>query len=245
MLDATRLPRRQSTCRAARMQGSRVRDAPWACKGQQSGLVQLQGVLMHRARAGVSDNRVQNVAITLDKARLVLQQPGQSQQAPLRLCSDDEVAEHLWSGAAPTCMCTSSASRQLPGRLCGVCQAAATGGATVSQGCDGSSLSAAASCEVADQPVALSSSTSAAPRAVKSPAAAGRLQLPNPHSQAQALSAKSRLSWSHACSRSAGACCEQRRSTEQPHSVSFLHWQHLCGQARAVGSSRRLAGSGR
>lgn len=43
---------------------------------------------------------MQNVAITLDKARLVLQQPGQSQQAPLRLCSDAEAADHLWSGEA-------------------------------------------------------------------------------------------------------------------------------------------------
>ena len=52
----------------------------------------------YACHAGVSDNRVQNVAITLDKARLVLQQPGQSQQPPLRLCSDEEVMDHLWSG---------------------------------------------------------------------------------------------------------------------------------------------------
>ena len=41
------------------------------------------------------------MAITLDKARLVLQQPGQSQEAPLCSLSDEETAEHLWSGEGP------------------------------------------------------------------------------------------------------------------------------------------------
>ncbi|KAK9830947.1 hypothetical protein WJX81_000882 [Elliptochloris bilobata] len=46
---------------------------------------------------GVSDNRLQNVVITLDKVKLCLQQ-GQCRDAPLRFLRDDEVVEHLWTG---------------------------------------------------------------------------------------------------------------------------------------------------
>ena len=41
------------------------------------------------------------MVISLDKVRLCLQQPGQSQEAPLRQLSDQEAAEHLWTGTSP------------------------------------------------------------------------------------------------------------------------------------------------
>lgn len=47
---------------------------------------------------GVSDNRLQNIAITLDKVRLCMQHPGQPQKPPLRLLSDEEAKQHVWSG---------------------------------------------------------------------------------------------------------------------------------------------------
>jgi hypothetical protein len=50
--------------------------------------------------AGVSDNRLQNVVITLDKVKLCMEQ-GQCREPPLRLLADAEVAEHLWTGACP------------------------------------------------------------------------------------------------------------------------------------------------
>ena len=48
--------------------------------------------------AGVSDNRVQNVVITLDKVKLTLSRQGQCQRAPLRLLDSDEVTDYLWTG---------------------------------------------------------------------------------------------------------------------------------------------------
>ena len=48
--------------------------------------------------AGVSDNRVQNVVITLDKVKLTLSRQGQCQRSPLRLLDSDEVTEYLWTG---------------------------------------------------------------------------------------------------------------------------------------------------
>lgn len=47
---------------------------------------------------GVSDNRLQNVVITLDKVKLCLERPGQPQGSPLRMASDQEVLQHLWTG---------------------------------------------------------------------------------------------------------------------------------------------------
>lgn len=47
---------------------------------------------------GVSDNRLQNVVITLDKVKLCLNKPGQCQNAPLRLLAESEVVEYLWTG---------------------------------------------------------------------------------------------------------------------------------------------------
>ena len=49
-------------------------------------------------RTGVSDNRVQNVVITLDKVKLTLSRPGQCQRAPLRLLDSEEVTDYLWTG---------------------------------------------------------------------------------------------------------------------------------------------------
>lgn len=49
-------------------------------------------------QAGVSDNRVQNVVITLDKVKLTLSRPGQCQRPPLRLLDSEEVTEYLWTG---------------------------------------------------------------------------------------------------------------------------------------------------
>jgi hypothetical protein len=49
---------------------------------------------------GVMANRLQNVVITLDKAKMFLQcEPGQPRGPLLRLLTDDEVVEHLWTGA--------------------------------------------------------------------------------------------------------------------------------------------------
>jgi hypothetical protein len=47
---------------------------------------------------GVELNRLQNISITLDKAKHCLNQPGQGRTAPLALLTDAEVAEHLWNG---------------------------------------------------------------------------------------------------------------------------------------------------
>jgi hypothetical protein len=49
--------------------------------------------------AGVSDNRLQNVVITLDKIKLCLQKSGNTCKPPLRLLSDAEATEYLWTGA--------------------------------------------------------------------------------------------------------------------------------------------------
>jgi hypothetical protein len=49
---------------------------------------------------GVIMNRVQNIVITLDKIRMVLKQPDQTLEPPLRRLSDSEVALHLWNGPA-------------------------------------------------------------------------------------------------------------------------------------------------
>ncbi len=54
-----------------------------------------------RARPqGVRDQRVLNLTIALDRVKLVLRQRGQCQNPPLRLLSDEEVTQHLWSGEA-------------------------------------------------------------------------------------------------------------------------------------------------
>ena len=49
--------------------------------------------------AGVSDNRVQNVVITLDKVKLCIQKSGNTTKPPLRMLSDSEATEYLWTGA--------------------------------------------------------------------------------------------------------------------------------------------------
>ena len=51
--------------------------------------------------AGVSDNRVQNVVITLDKVKLCIQKSGNTAKPPLRMLSDSEATEYLWTGAPP------------------------------------------------------------------------------------------------------------------------------------------------
>ena len=67
--------------------------------GQGEAVPQVAEVSQCCARcAGVSDNRLQNVVITLDKVKLCMQQ-GQCRDPPLRVLSDAEVVEHLWSGA--------------------------------------------------------------------------------------------------------------------------------------------------
>ena len=49
---------------------------------------------------GVISSRLQNVVITLDKVKMVLAGvEGQSRDPPLRLLSDGEQVEHLWTGA--------------------------------------------------------------------------------------------------------------------------------------------------
>ena len=49
--------------------------------------------------AGVSDNRLQNIVITLDKIKLCLHKSGNTCKPPLRLLSDEEVIDYLWTGA--------------------------------------------------------------------------------------------------------------------------------------------------
>ena len=58
---------------------------------------------------GVVMNRVQNIVITLDKIRMVLKQPNQTDEPPLRLITDAQVASYLWNGP------TSVAKRLLRG----------------------------------------------------------------------------------------------------------------------------------
>ena len=53
----------------------------------------------------MSDNRLQNVVITLDKVKLCLSKPGQCLNAPLRLLTDSEVVEYLWTGVARDTTC--------------------------------------------------------------------------------------------------------------------------------------------
>ena len=48
--------------------------------------------------AGVCDNRLQNVVITLDKIKMFLGKPGQPHNPPLRLLSSAEVLDYLWMG---------------------------------------------------------------------------------------------------------------------------------------------------
>lgn len=43
-------------------------------------------------------NRLQNIVISLDKAKYCLGQPGQARGPPLLLMSDADVAEYLWNG---------------------------------------------------------------------------------------------------------------------------------------------------
>jgi hypothetical protein len=38
------------------------------------------------------------VAITMDKVKLCLRKPGQLKDAPLRLLSERQAMEHIWSG---------------------------------------------------------------------------------------------------------------------------------------------------
>jgi hypothetical protein len=47
---------------------------------------------------GVRDQRVQNLAITVDKIKYILSQEGQSQKPPLRFLSEEEELEFLWTG---------------------------------------------------------------------------------------------------------------------------------------------------
>lgn len=47
---------------------------------------------------GVVANRVQNIAITLDKVRMFLSQPGQSKEPVLKPLSEDQITDHLWRG---------------------------------------------------------------------------------------------------------------------------------------------------
>jgi hypothetical protein len=48
--------------------------------------------------AGVSDNRLQNVVITLDKVKLCLGKPGQPLEAPLVMMSAKDIINFLWTG---------------------------------------------------------------------------------------------------------------------------------------------------
>eukprot|EP00878_Enallax_costatus_P028162 GHUV01030381.1.p1 GENE.GHUV01030381.1~~GHUV01030381.1.p1 ORF type:complete len:660 (+),score=307.55 GHUV01030381.1:240-1982(+) len=50
------------------------------------------------AAVGVELNRLQNICISLDKAKHCLNQPGQCRDPPLALLTDEEVAEYLWNG---------------------------------------------------------------------------------------------------------------------------------------------------
>lgn len=45
--------------------------------------------------AGVAENRLQNIVITLDKVKRFLRQPGQPLGPPLQLLSDDEVSQMI------------------------------------------------------------------------------------------------------------------------------------------------------
>jgi hypothetical protein len=47
---------------------------------------------------GVVANRVQNIAITLDKVRMFLSQPGQPKEPVLKSLTDDQITDHLWRG---------------------------------------------------------------------------------------------------------------------------------------------------
>ncbi|GMH38444.1 hypothetical protein BSKO_06328 [Bryopsis sp. KO-2023] len=47
---------------------------------------------------GVSENRLQNIVITLDKIKLSLRQPGQPSGPPLIFLSETEVIDYLWKG---------------------------------------------------------------------------------------------------------------------------------------------------
>lgn len=55
----------------------------------------------------MSDNRVQNVVITLDKVKLTMTRPGQCQRAPLRLLDTGKVTEYLWTGEQQPFACVS------------------------------------------------------------------------------------------------------------------------------------------
>eukprot|EP00803_Ostreobium_quekettii_P003488 evm.model.scf_39.17 EVM.evm.TU.scf_39.17 scf_39:159856-164351(-) len=46
---------------------------------------------------GVCDNRLQNIAITLDKVRMCLRQPGQTKTHPLRFLTDEQTTDYLWA----------------------------------------------------------------------------------------------------------------------------------------------------
>lgn len=50
------------------------------------------------AAVGVELNRLQNICISLDKAKHCLNQPGQCRDPPLAVMTDEEVAEYLWEG---------------------------------------------------------------------------------------------------------------------------------------------------
>lgn len=47
---------------------------------------------------GVSENRLQNIVITLDKLKLALRQPCQPESPPLAIVPDKEVIDYLWNG---------------------------------------------------------------------------------------------------------------------------------------------------
>ncbi len=47
---------------------------------------------------GVVANRVQNIAITLDKVRMFLSQPGQPTEPVLKSLTEDQIVDHLWRG---------------------------------------------------------------------------------------------------------------------------------------------------
>lgn len=47
---------------------------------------------------GVSENRLQNIVITLDKIKLALRQPSQPESPPLVLAAAKDVVDYLWNG---------------------------------------------------------------------------------------------------------------------------------------------------
>eukprot|EP00210_Caulerpa_lentillifera_P000252 g245.t1 len=49
-------------------------------------------------QVGLRDNRLQNIAITIDKVRMCLQQSSQQNGPPLRILSEEETVQHLWTG---------------------------------------------------------------------------------------------------------------------------------------------------